>query len=62
MSTTREISTVRGHPRQAAAVPGDVESRTIVTGKVSGNFPNSPVTLEHIFRLDGDKIASLEIR
>jgi hypothetical protein len=35
---------------------------TVVTGKVSGNFPNSPVTLEHSFRLEGDKIASLEIR
>jgi hypothetical protein len=35
---------------------------TVVTGRVSGNFPNSPVTLEHIFRLEGDKIASLEIR
>jgi hypothetical protein len=27
-----------------------------------GNSPNSPVNLEHIFRLEGDKIASLEIR
>jgi hypothetical protein len=34
----------------------------VVLGKVSGNFPNSTVTLEHIFELDGEKIASLEIR
>ena len=27
----------------------------------SGNFPNSPVNLEHIFQLRGGKIASLEI-
>jgi hypothetical protein len=27
-----------------------------------GNFPNSPVNLEHIFRLEGGRIASLEIR
>jgi hypothetical protein len=38
------------------------EGTTVVTGKVSGNFPGSPVNLEHIFRLKGDKIASLEIR
>jgi len=38
------------------------EGKTVVIGKVSGNFPNSPVTLEHIFRLEGGKIASLEIR
>jgi hypothetical protein len=38
------------------------DGTTVVTGKVSGNFPGSPVNLEHIFRLEGDKIASLEIR
>ena len=38
------------------------EAKTVVRGKVSGNFPNSPVTLEHIFALEGGKIASLEIR
>jgi hypothetical protein len=45
-------------------VVGAVErdGATVVTGKVSGNFPNSPVSLEHAFRVDGDKIASLEIR
>ena len=34
----------------------------VVTGTVSGNFPGSPVNLEHRFRVHGDKIASLEIR
>jgi len=38
------------------------DGRIVVTGRVSGNFPGSPVDLEHIFGLDGDKIASLEIR
>ena len=33
----------------------------MVIGKVSGNFPNSPVTLDYIFGLEGEKIASLEI-
>jgi len=38
------------------------DGKTVVRAKVSGNFPNSPLTLEHIFELGGDKIASLEIR
>ena len=38
------------------------DGATIVVGRVAGNFPNSPIELDHIFRLEGDKIASLEIR
>jgi hypothetical protein len=38
------------------------DGATVVAGRVTGDFPNSPVTLDHIFRLNGDKIASLEIR
>src|SRR5690242_3053447 len=38
------------------------DGHTVVIGTVSGDFPNSPVNLEHIFRLQGDKILSLEIR
>jgi hypothetical protein len=33
-----------------------------VTAKVAGNFPNSPVKLNHIFRIEDDRISSLEIR
>jgi ketosteroid isomerase-like protein len=36
--------------------------KTIVTSRLAGNFPGSPIELEFIFKLDGDKIASLEIR
>jgi hypothetical protein len=35
--------------------------RTIVTGRVSGNFPGSPVELSYAFTLKDDKIARLEI-
>jgi xanthine dehydrogenase molybdopterin-binding subunit B len=35
---------------------------TIVAAQVTGDFPGSPVTLDHVFRLAGDKIVSLEIR
>ena len=38
------------------------DGRMIVSGKVSGNFPGSPITLNHIFELAGDRIVSLEIR
>jgi hypothetical protein len=34
----------------------------VVIGRVSGQFPGSPVELQHVFRIDGDEIASLEIR
>jgi SnoaL-like protein len=38
------------------------DGKIVVIGKVSGNFPNSPVNLEHIFSLEGGKIKSLQIR
>jgi ketosteroid isomerase-like protein len=35
--------------------------KTIVTNRLTGNFPGSPIDLQFIFRLDGNKIAWLEI-
>jgi hypothetical protein len=29
---------------------------------LAGNFPGSPIELDFVFTLDGDKITSLEIR
>jgi hypothetical protein len=37
------------------------DGRTIVTGRVSGNFPASPIDLRYVFTLSGEKIARLEI-
>ncbi len=37
------------------------DGRTIVTSRVTGNFPGSPVDLRYIFGLEGNRIASLEI-
>jgi len=36
--------------------------KVVVTGKVSGHFPGSPITLDHIFEIEAGKIVSLEIR
>ena len=40
----------------------DRDGQIVVLATVTGNFPNSPLNLEHVFRLEGDKISSLEIR
>src|SRR2546426_10771275 len=42
----------------ASARKGD---KTIVTNRLTGNFPGSPVDLQFVFGLDGNKIVSLEI-
>ena len=39
----------------------EADGKTMVTGRVSGNFPNSPVELRYAFTLAGEKIAQLEI-
>ena len=38
------------------------DDTTIVTSRLTGNFPGSPTNLQFIFTLNGDKITSLEIR
>jgi len=37
------------------------DARSVVTTRLTGNFPGSPVDLRFFFRIEGDKIASLEI-
>jgi ketosteroid isomerase-like protein len=36
-------------------------NQTTVTGRVTGDFPGSPVELQYHFTLEGDRIARLEI-
>ena len=43
------------------AVEGS-EGRYIVTSRLTGNFPGSPIDLRYAFRLERGKIASLEIK
>lgn len=40
------------------ATDGD---RIVVTSHLEGDFPGSPVDLRYFFRLEGDKVADLEI-
>ena len=50
---------------QHTVEPIEVSSRdgkTVVVARVAGNFPNSPLDLEHVFTIEGGKISSLEIR
>jgi hypothetical protein len=37
------------------------DGKTIVTNRLTGNFPGSPIELEFVFTLDRNKIAALEI-
>jgi hypothetical protein len=38
------------------------DTKVVVTAKVSGNFPGSPIKLEHVFEIEDGQIAALEIR
>jgi hypothetical protein len=51
-------------PEPVAAHRSTLKRMDKVTGRArpTGEFPGSPVELDHIFKLSNDKIASLEIR
>ena len=38
------------------------DGKTIVTNRLTGNFPGSPIELEFVFTLENNKITLLEIR
>lgn len=39
----------------------DERERTVVTSRLVGNFPGSPIDLRYAFRFEGNRIAELEI-
>jgi ketosteroid isomerase-like protein len=41
---------------------GETGDKTLLTATVTGNFPGSPVSLDFIFVIKGDKIAALSIQ
>ena len=53
----RQAFTYTVEPLEAAHDQG----RLIVTARVAGDFPGSPVQLHHVFRLQDGQIRSLEI-
>lgn len=56
-----EETTRNYHHTVAVMDVAQAGGKTVVTGRVSGTFPGSPVDLRHLFTLDGGKIACLEI-
>lgn len=48
----------RTEPTKIASGP----EGAIVTAAVTGDFPGSPIALDHVFRLNGERIRSLTIR
>lgn len=38
------------------------DGKVVVKASVSGSFPGSPITLDHVFEIEGGKIISLEMR
>ena len=65
----RGLPAIRKWMEEATAKPSviavinvaETDANTTVTGRVSGNFPGSPVDLRFIFTLDQGKITRLEI-
>ena len=49
-----------GHTVQPVTA-SERDGAIVVTGKVTGNFPGSPIDLDHTFRLEGGKIVTLDI-
>jgi hypothetical protein len=37
------------------------DGKVVVTNRLTGNFPGSPIELDFVFAIQGDKIVSLEI-
>jgi hypothetical protein len=55
-----QASTQYSYVSEPFALEKDGE-RSIVTSRVTGNFPGSPVDLRYAFRFESDKISHLEI-
>ena len=49
------------HPTVETLDVAETNGRTILTGRISGNFPGSPIELRYAFTLNGGKIERLEI-
>ena len=64
ISAIREwVEEVSGKYRPTVEVidAAETDGQTIVRGRVSGDFPGSPIELRYSFTLKGEKISRLEI-
>ena len=57
----RETTEAKYHHTVKLLAVAKRAGKTVVTTEMSGDFPGSPVTVDFVFLLKGDKIASLEI-
>lgn len=55
-----DASTKYSYTAEPIAI-ADEGGRIVVTSHLEGDFPGSPVDLRYFFRLDGDRVAELEI-
>ena len=58
----KEETDKKYRPAFEATAVREERGSTIVTTRVSGDFPGSPILLDFIFRLRDGRVASLEIR
>jgi len=49
------------HPTVEALDAAQADGKTILSGRVSGDFPGSPIDLRYVFTLNGGKIERLQI-
>ena len=56
-----EKTSLKYHHRTDPSAVEEVADRTVVTARVAGDFPGSPIGLRYRFRLAGAQIAGLEI-
>jgi len=49
------------HPTVEALDVAQTDGKTILSGRVSGDFPGSPIDVRYVFTLNGGKIERLEI-
>lgn len=61
ITSWRRETAAKYHHRVRPVAVANRANKTVVTTEMTGDFPGSPVTVDFIFNLDGDKIASLEI-
>ncbi len=57
----KESATARYKYTSRPIASEELGGKTVVTCRLTGDFPGSPVDLRYAFKLDGDSIATLEI-